>query len=134
MKYFLSLVFAAFLLGNIQAQVLDSYPKVEEAYSAAKFEKMIANGEFEALNELEFFANEGWTIVPAKEGNVYPALNLDKVGGFDRAHFNPLSLSLEAKAGSHQYFTLPTGEVLIIYSKERLEVLFERSQKLKAKK
>jgi hypothetical protein len=45
-----------------------------------------------------------------------------------------LSLSLEAKAGSHQYFTLPTGEVLIIYSKERLEVLFERSQKLKAKK
>lgn len=134
MKYFLSLVFAAVLLGNIQAQVLDSYPKVSEALSGAKVEKMMAKGEFEELEQLEFFATEGWTIVPAKEGNVYPALNLEKGTEFVRAQFNPLTLGLEAKVGSHQYFTLPNGEVLIIFSKERLAVLFERSQKLKAKK
>ena len=134
MKYILSLVFAAFLLGNIQAQVLDSYPKVGEAYSAAKFGEMIANGEFEELEMLEFFANEGWTIVPAKEGNDYPELNLIEGLAFDAANFNPLQYNLKAAEGAHQYYNLPSEAVLIVFSEERLKVLFARYQKLKGKK
>lgn len=133
MKYILSLVFAALLLGNIQAQVLDSYPKVGEAYSSDEFGKMIANGEFEELEMLEFFAKEGWAIAPEKEGNDYPALELMDGQAFDSANFNPLKYNLKAAEGAHQYYSLPNGEVLIIFSEERLNVLFARYQKLKGK-
>lgn len=121
------------LLGNIHAQVLDSYPKVAEAFGGAQFEKMMSQGEIEELEMLEFFANQGWSIAPLKEGNDYPELNVAQGLVFNADNFNPLQYNLKAITGAHQYFSLPNGEVLIIFSEERLNVLFDRYQKLKGK-
>jgi hypothetical protein len=129
----LSLVFGAFLLGSIQAQTLENYPNVTEAFELETVQEMLTDGRFDELENLEFFAKEGWTIAPEKEGNDYPALELMDGQAFDSANFNPLQYNLKASEGAHQYYSLPNGEVLIIFSEERLNVLFARYQKLKGK-
>lgn len=133
MMKILSLVFGAFLLGSIQAQTLEDYPNVTEAYELKTLQEMLDQGRVDELEKLEFFANQGWSIAPAKEGNDYPELQLIEGMVFDATNFNPLQHNLKAAEGAHQYYNLPSGEVLIVFSEERLNVLFARYKKLKGK-
>lgn len=53
--------------------------------------------------------------------------SLNDVTTIDVATFNPLQYNLEILPTTNQYFRLgDTGNVLMVYSKERLDVLFAR--------
>lgn len=53
--------------------------------------------------------------------------SLNDVATIDVATFNPLQYNLEILPTTNQYFRLgDTGKVLMVYSKERLDVLFAR--------
>jgi hypothetical protein len=56
--------------------------------------------------------------------------SLNDVTAIDVATFNPLQYNLEILPATNQYFRLgDTGQVMMIYSKERLDVLFARYKK-----
>lgn len=62
-----------------------------------------------------------FSTISRKDGNA------NDVTTIDAATFNPLQYNLEILPSANQYFRLgDTGKVLMVYSKERLDVLFAR--------
>lgn len=65
-----------------------------------------------------------FSTITRKDGAVNDAAVIDE------NTFNPLQYNIEILPATNQYFRLgDTGKVLMIYSKERLDVLFARYKK-----
>ena len=114
---------------SVICQVVQPSAKIKAAFTKKEISTM-NSAEIEFLN----FALENGFIITENQEKAFGLPDLltsypKSKDQLDSGNFNPLSCGLNFLQTENQYFRIgETGKTLFVYSKERLEVLYQRNK------